>query len=99
MTLYKRGDVNATENYRGILLLCSAYKIYAEITRSRLDKEVEEKKIIPESQTGFRSGRSTIDNIYILNNLIQREKTKEAKKDRKIWALFINLKAAFDECR
>lgn len=76
MTLYKRGDVNVTGNYRGISLLYSAYKIYAEIIRSRLVKEVEEKKIIPESQAGFRNGRSTMDNIYILNHLIQREKAK-----------------------
>lgn len=57
---------------------------------------MEEKKIIPESQAGFRSGRSIMDNIYILNHLIQREKAKKSGKDGTIWTLFIDLKAVFD---
>lgn len=91
--LYKRGEVENAENYRGISLLCSAYKIYAEVLCNRLCKEAEEKKMLPESQAGFRKGRSTVDNIYILNHVIQREKTKE---ESKVYALFIDLKAAFD---
>ena len=93
--LYKRGDVEKVGNYRGISLLCSAYKIYAEILRNRLDKEVEEKGLLPESQAGFRRQRSTLDNIYTLTHIIQREQNKE-KDDKKIYALFIDLKAAFD---
>lgn len=45
--LYKRGDQEKVGNYRGISLLCSAYKIYAEILRNRLEEEVEEKEVIP----------------------------------------------------
>jgi len=36
--LYKRGEREKVENYRGISLLCSAYKIYAKILRNRLEK-------------------------------------------------------------
>jgi len=93
--LYKNGDPNVIPNYRGISLLCTAYKIYAEIIRRRLVEEVEEKKALPESQMGFRKGRSTMDNIYILNHVIQREKIKR-KEEKKVYALFIDLKAAFD---
>lgn len=39
--LYKRGDKEKTENYRGISLLCSAYKVYAEILRNRLGEAIE----------------------------------------------------------
>jgi len=56
MPLYKRGNKNKTGNYRGISLLCTAYKIYAEVVR-RLDKEIEEKRLSPESQADFRKGR------------------------------------------
>jgi len=63
--LHKRGDREIAGNYRGISLLCSAYKVYAEILRNRLEIEVERKNLIPESQTGFRKGRSTLEYICI----------------------------------
>jgi len=48
--LYKRGEKDAVENYRRISLLCTAYKIYAEVITNRLKKEVEEKSLVPENQ-------------------------------------------------
>lgn len=78
--LHKRGDKERAENYRGITLLCTAYKIYAEILRKRLEKEIELKGMLPEGQAEFRKGRSTIDNIFILNHLIQRKKRIGEKK-------------------
>lgn len=44
--LYKRGDKEKVENYRGISLLCSAYKMYAELLRRKLEVEIEEKGIL-----------------------------------------------------
>lgn len=44
----------------------------------------------------WRKGRGTIDNIFILNHLIQREGLKENKK---IFTVFIDLKAACDNSR
>lgn len=49
-----------------------------------------------ESQAGFRKGRSTMDNIFILNHLVQRSKLREDRKE-KVYALFVDLKAAFDK--
>ena len=94
--LYKRGDKESVGNYRGISLLCSAYKIYAEIIRKRMEKEVEERNMVPDSQAGFRKGRSTIDNIFVLNHLIQKAKRKDRSGDR-VYMLFADLKAAFDK--
>ncbi|XP_071582471.1 uncharacterized protein [Temnothorax nylanderi] len=95
--LYKRGDKERTDNYRGISLLCTAYKVYAEILRNRLEEIMEMKGMIPDSQAGFRKGRSTMDNIFILNHIVQREKEKGMAigKD-KIFAIFVDLRAAFD---
>lgn len=56
---------------------------------------MEERKILSESQSGFRRGRSTIDNIFILNHLAQKER-KRAGKEAKVYALFVDLKATFD---
>lgn len=77
--IYKKGNHEKTENYRGISLLCTAYKIYAEILRSRLKEEIERRKLLPESQGGFKKGRGTIDNIFILN-IIQREERNKEKR-------------------
>jgi len=94
--LYKRGEKEAIGNYRGISLLCSAYKVYAEILRNRLETEVERMDLIPESQTGFRRGRSILDNIFILNHVMQREK-RYGEEDGRVYLFFVDLKAAFDK--
>lgn len=94
--LYKRGDRVKMENYRDISLLNTAYKIYGEIIRNRKERIVEEKKVLPESQAGFRKERSTIDNIFVLNHLVQRERLEKDKEGRKkeegnIYALFVDV--------
>ena len=96
LPLYKKGDQEKTKNYRGISLLCSAYKIYATVLRGSLEEESMELKALPESQGGFREGRGTMENIFILNHVVQREKLKE---DKKVFALFVDLKAAFDNIK
>lgn len=49
--------------------------------------------MIPPNQTDFRKGVGTIDNIYVLNYLVNRQLEK---KKGKMMALFIDVKAAFD---
>lgn len=66
--------------------------MWAQILCNRLTKEIEERNLLPETQAGFRIGRCTIDNIYILNALAQ----KSINKRGKLYTLFIDLKAAFD---
>ena len=90
--LYKKGDPNNVANYRGITLLSTAYKLYTEVLRRRLEKEVNDKGLLPENQAGFRKRRSTIDNIYILNHITQKAKNKK----KRIYAMFVDFKAAFD---
>lgn len=70
----------------------SLYKIYASALAERIRKEVEEKGIIPQNQRGFRKGMETMDNIYVLNYMVNRQLEK---KGGKLVALFGNLKAAF----
>jgi len=93
--LYKKGDPDVTSNYRGISLLCTAYKIYAELLRRRLEGEVEMREGLPETQMGFRVGRSIMDGIFMLQHLVQRGRAEE-EKEKKIYAFFADLKAAFD---
>lgn len=60
--------------------------------RKRLVEEVEDKGILPEGQAGFRKGRSTTDNIFILNHIIQMAKIRKEN----IYSVFVDLKAVFD---
>ena len=90
--IYKKGNKEETRNYRGVTLMDTAYKIYANMLNKRLKKEVEKK--LGEGQFGFREGRGTIDAIYVINYVVNRELTK---KKGKVFAFFADLKAAFDK--
>lgn len=90
--LFKKGNPEEAKNYRGITLMATAYKLYTELIRKRLEKEVEELRVLPEGQAGFRKGRSTMDNIYVLDHLINRAK----KSKEQLYSVFVDLKAAFD---
>ena len=89
--IYKKGEKKEVRNYRGVTLMDTAYKIYAGLMNERLKEEVE--KRLEEGQYGFRKGRGTVDAIYTLNYIANRE---IAKKKGKVYAFFANLKAAFD---
>lgn len=64
------------------------------ILEVKLKTELEQKKILEETQADFRSGRNTIDNILILNYIVNRELQI---KGRKLFAFFADLTAAFDK--
>lgn len=61
------------------------YKIYVEIVRYRLEKKVNRVNLLTEEQAGFSKGRSTINNIFVLFHVTQRE-TREGGRGRKIYA-------------
>lgn len=80
-------------DYREVTMMSILYKIYAMVLAERLREELEGKQIIPQNQTGFRRGMGTIDNIYVLNYLVNKQ---IERKGRKMVMLFVDLKAAFD---
>ena len=90
-TLYKqKGDRGDCNNYRGISLLSVAGKVLARLLLSRLQKLAE--RIYPESQCGFRPGRSTIDMIFCVRQM--QEKSREQQQP--LHMAFIDLTKAFD---
>ncbi|XP_011877581.1 PREDICTED: uncharacterized protein LOC105567363, partial [Vollenhovia emeryi] len=91
--IWKKGKGKKAEDYRGITLTQTAYKIYAMMVENRLRKEVEYKRMLPPSQAGFREGRGTVGQIYGLNYMINK---KIEEKDGKMVVMFMDLKAAFD---
>jgi len=54
-------------NYRGISLLCHCSKIFSSIILQRIKKRTD-----AQAQAGFRSTRSTIDQIFTLRQLAEK---------------------------
>jgi hypothetical protein len=61
--IYKKGDNADCNNYRGISLSSTAYRILSNILLARLTPYVNE--IIGDHQCGFRLNRSTTDQIFL----------------------------------
>jgi len=68
--IYKKGDRLNCNNYRPIMLLNIAYKIYAILLNNRLSEIIEDK--LGDFQMGFRPNRSTIDNIFMLRQIFEK---------------------------
>ena len=78
-------------NFRGISLLSAAGKIFAQILLNRLSSHITP-DVVPETQCGFRSNRSTVDMIFCLLQL--QEKCIE--QDRPLYIVFVDFTKAFD---
>jgi Reverse transcriptase (RNA-dependent DNA polymerase) len=63
-------DPENPESYRPISLTSCLGKVMEKIVNRRLVYILEERKLIPEQQYGFRCGRSTIDVLNILQSKI-----------------------------
>ncbi|XP_047490913.1 uncharacterized protein LOC125040403 [Penaeus chinensis] len=91
ITLYKnKGDKSDCNNYRGISLLSIVGKVFARVTLTRLQTLAS--RVYPESQCGFRAGRSTVDMVFSLRQL--QEKCQEQQMP--LYLAFIDLTKAFD---
>ena len=91
ITLFKnKGERSDWNNYRGISLLSVIGKVFARVILIRLQKLAE--RVYPESQCGFRAGRSTIDLVLSLRQL--QEKCREQQMP--LYIAFIDLAKAFD---
>ncbi|CAH2100131.1 unnamed protein product [Euphydryas editha] len=88
--LHKKGDILECNNYRGISLLNTGYKVFANVLFDKLKPYVESS--LGEYQCGFRPNRSTVDQIFSLRQIL--EKTFEYNVNTH--HLFVDFKAAYD---
>ena len=91
--IYKKGNKNLVDNYRGVSLLSILSKCYTYILNKRLVKWTKNKNLVVEEQAGFRRGYSTTDHIFTLNAIVQK---CLSKKGGKLYVCFIDLRKAFD---
>lgn len=90
--LFKKGDVNDPNNYRGISFLNAVMKIFTGVILDRLTLWTQEHNLLSEFQAGFRKEYSTVDNIFSLTSIAN----SYISKGKKLYAFFIDFKAAFD---
>ena len=88
--LPKKGDLSRPGNYRGIMLLETAYKILAIIMHNRLQPLVGQ--LDHEAQCGFRQGRGCTDAVFSIKLALKKRK----EHNLETWVLFLNVVKAFD---
>ena len=85
--IYKnKGDIKEIKNYRPISLTIVAKRIFEKIVDAKL--ETYKEKLHP-LQGGFRKGRSTVHQVYYLQELMRKEKNQ-------VINVYMDLRAAYD---
>ena len=90
--LYKKGDSTDTNNYRGITITSCFAKFFTVILNERLKNWALNNDILTDAQFGFKPNHCTVDAIYCLNALIERQFQAKGK----LYCCFIDFKKAYD---
>jgi sorting nexin-29 len=90
--VYKnKGDKLSCQNYSGISLLCTCYKVFTTVLKNKLETYAEQ--LIGAYQAGFRKRKSTADQLFTVRLIL--EKFWEYKID--VHQIFVDFKQAHDE--
>ena len=68
--LQTKGDSTSCGNWLGIILLTTSSKVLGTIIIKRIGKEVD--RLLLEEHAGFRTGRSTKEQIVTLRNIVEQ---------------------------
>ena len=79
-------------SYRGIALAPASYKLFCGILNNRLIEWAETNNILADEQNGLRKGRSTVDHISSLVNIVETRKLKR----KQTFAAFVDFRKAYD---
>ena len=88
--IHKKGDKTDCNNYRGISLLSTTYKLLSNSLLSSLTPYAEE--IIVYHQCGFRRNRATTDHVFCFRQMLE----KKWEYNEAVHQLFIDFKKAYD---
>jgi len=69
--IHKKGDKPDCNNFRGISLLPTTYKMFSNIPLSRFIPYADE--FIGDHQCGFRRNSSTTDHIFCIRQILEKK--------------------------
>ena len=90
--IHKKGDVDDTNNYRGITLVSCFAKLFSSVLNNRLKSWSKATDSSTDAQFGFKANHCTLDAVFILKYIIDRQ----LKDKKKLYCAFIDLRKAFD---
>jgi len=90
--ILKKPPQTEVANYRPITLISCMSKLLTKILAKRLAAAVDIEDIVGPEQNGFRASRSCADNIFILNTILEINKSKKLLSH----LLLVDLKEAYD---
>jgi hypothetical protein len=88
--IYKKGSKTSCANYRPISLIDIGYKMVEAIVSRRIRSALDNS--LRENQGGFRPGRSTVDQIFALRQILELRNEFQ----QPTCVAFVDFKAAFD---
>jgi Reverse transcriptase (RNA-dependent DNA polymerase) len=85
-------DPTSISSYRPISLTSTLSKLMERLVKNRLEWYLETNQLLSNVQTGFRKGRSTIDQIIKLQDQVNKYINNKAH----VLGLFLDFEKAFD---
>lgn len=94
----KPNDSHNPNNYRPISLTNTIVKVVEKLIKNRLVYFLESNNLFIKNQSGFRSNKRTIDNIfYIKQKCLEAFTNKRAKSTMKVGGIVFDIEKAFDK--
>ena len=92
-SIFKSGDPNDCNNYRGICVSSCLGKLFTSLLQNILTLFLEEHDLLSPNQGGFRAGYRTSDHIFILKTLIDKYVYNNNKN---LFVCFVDFQKTFD---
>ena len=93
--VFKKGDAQSLDNYRGIAVGSAFGKLFSMVLDARLSRVAEQRGWRAEGQAGFRRGRRTADHVFVLRHLIDRTR----RRGGRLFCCFVDFAKAYDSVR
>ena len=90
--VHKKGDKSDPQNYRKVSLISSLAKVFESVLENRLSFKQLVCRDDDPLQRGFNKDCRTSDNLFVLYNLVETQKTRK----KPLYVCYIDLTKAFD---